>query len=214
MSLIKKTIQFFKYIRFWKDGGVTRLRVAQISYPGLLEGKKIIITGGSSGIGLAMAQKFLSLGAEVLITGRNEERLKAVLAKENNPHLRILQWDVANLEVMEPRFDEAVLSLGGCDIVVNNAAYVARKQTDVEFYDKMMDTNMRAVYFMCKHAAEFFIKKNDADGGKILNISSLSAQISSTNPYSISKTGVDAITRSFAKEYAARNIIVNGIAPG
>lgn len=73
---------------------------------------------------------------------------------------------------------------------------------------------MKAVFFMCKKAVSYFMQINGSKGGKILNISSLSAQQSSTDPYYISKTGVDAITRGFAKKYASNNIIVNAIAPG
>ena len=68
--------RFFKYLRFCMDGGVVNLKIAQVNYNHILKGKKIIITGGSDGIGLAMAKKFIKEGAEVLITGRNSKKLE------------------------------------------------------------------------------------------------------------------------------------------
>ena len=103
-----------------------------------------------------MAKKFLSVGAEVLITGRNAERLKQVYSELINPKLHILKWDVSDMNVMGSKFDEAIEILGGCDILVNNAAFLQKKQTDLSFFDKTMNTNCRAVYFMCQKAVDFF----------------------------------------------------------
>lgn len=161
-----------------------------------------------------MAKKFITVGAEVLITGRNEERLKQVQTELNNSKLHVLKWDVSDMDVMEAKFDEAVKELGGCDVLVNNAAFLQKKQTNLSFFDQTMNTNCRAVYFMCQKAVKHFIKSNGEKGGKILNISSINSHQSSTHPYFISKSAVDAITRAFAKENASKNIVVNAIAPG
>lgn len=209
-----RVIDFFKYIRFWRNGGVTKLSIAQVQYTQILNKKRIIITGGSNGIGLAMAKKFLFVGAEVLITGRNEERLRQVQSNLGNKKIHILQWDVSDMKVQDNKFAEAVGILGGCDILVNNAALLQNKPVDLQFYDQTMDTNCRAVYFLCLKACEYFIKNNGENGGRVLNISSINAQQSSIEPYFISKSALDAITRGFAKQYASKNIIVNAIAPG
>lgn len=214
MSLFFALKGFLKYFKFWRDGGITKLNIAQITYTKILDGKRIIITGGGNGIGLAMAKKFLSVGAEVLITGRDEDRLKKVQSELNNHKLHILKWDVSDMDVMDAMFDEAAKMLGGCDIVVNNAAFLQKKQTDLPFFDQTMNTNCRAVYFMCQKAIKHFRKVNGEKGGKILNISSINAYQSGTHPYFISKSAVDAITRAYAKENASQNIVVNAIAPG
>lgn len=214
MSFISKVSQFLRYIRFWREGGVTKLTIAQIQYDQIFKGEKIIVTGGGNGIGLAMAKKFLSVGAEVLITGRNEERLKRVQSELQTDKLHVLKWDVSNLELIDEMFDTAVKMLGGCDMLVNNAAFLQKKQTDLAFFDQTMDTNCKAVYFMCQKAVGHFVKSNGEKGGKVLNISSINAHQSNTHPYFISKSAVDAITRAYAKEYISNNIIVNAIAPG
>lgn len=204
--------RFFKYLKFCNQGGYTNLTIAQISYPELLKGKKIIITGGSEGIGKALAMKFLSVGAEVLITGRTLEKLEAAKKDINNEKLYVMQWDVADIN--EKHFDDAIKQLGGLDVFVNNAAFLSWKSNDIDFFDNTINTNVRAVYYLCRRVCEYYKTNNGFKGGKILNISSVNSFESDTHPYYISKSAVNAITRAFAKEYIDSNIIVNGIAPG
>ena len=198
-----------------KTGGkITHLELSQIQYGGILSSEKILITGGSSGIGLAMAKKFASEGADVIITGRDESKLKQAVAEIPGDQVDYLVWDVSDLDVLKEKMSEAVSELGGLTCVVNNAAFIDHKHTDLRFYDKIMDTNLRAVYFICQETVEVFKRLNKDSGGKILNISSLNGSMSSTHPYYISKWGLNGLTRGFAKENAVNNIIVNAIAPG
>lgn len=111
MSIIEKLKVFRKFIR--TNGRITQLTLSQINYGGILQGKKIIVTGGSSGIGLAMAKKFLSEGAEVLITGRNEQKLQCAAAEIASERLHIMQWDVVDVAAIDTRIDEAISRLGG-----------------------------------------------------------------------------------------------------
>ena len=198
-----------------KTGGkITRLELSQTQYGGILSSEKILITGGSSGIGLAMAKKFASEGADVIITGRDESKLKQAVAEIQGNQVDYIVWDVSDLDVLKEKMSEAVSELGGLTCVVNNAAFIDHKHTDLAFYDKTMDTNLRAVFFICQETVEVFKRLNKDSGGKILNISSLNSTMSSTHPYYISKWGLNGLTRGFAKENAGNNIIVNAIAPG
>lgn len=202
-----------KYITHF--GKVTELTLSQISYGGVLQGKKIVITGGGSGIGLAMAKKFLSEGACVVITGRNIDKLREAKTAINNPHLHILQWDISKIQDIDEKLQESIRLLGGeLNCFVNNAAFVAKRNDTEEFWDDAFDTNAKALYFVSKKVAEYLIRINDGKVSKILNISSLSAFVCNSNPYGISKTCVNRITKGMAKEFAPSNILVNAIAPG
>lgn len=211
-NIRRKLRLMFRYIRH--DGKITNLSIAKIQKGHILQDKRIIITGGTSLIGLAMAIKFLEEGAVVLLTGRNKAKLTHIEKEFNNPRLKILVWDVCDYRNIEKLFTESIKLLGGLDFVINNAAFLAHKQTDQEFYDITLDTNLKAVYFICQEAVKRISALNGLNGGKILNISSINGQMSSTHPYYISKWGLNGLTRGYAKEYAAKNIIVNAIAPG
>jgi len=212
MGIKSKLRAISKYIKY--NGKITHLTLSQINKGGCLQGKKIVVTGGSSGIGMAMAKKFLSEGADVVITGRNLDKLKEAEAIINNPRIHILQWDVINTEAINDKLQEAINLLGGLDAFVNNAAFLEHFRTDEEFYDKTLDTNLRAVYFICQKVVAALMSLNGDKGGKILNISSINGQMSSVHPYYISKWGLNGLTKGFAKSYASKNIIVNAIAPG
>ena len=173
MGFISKLKAIAKYVKY--DGKITQLTLGQITGRELLLDKKIIITGGSSGIGLAMAKKFLSEGSQVVITGRNKEKLKEAEAIINNPNLHVFQWDVAKTEEINDKLQEAINLLGGLDAFVNNAAFVAARKETEEFWDSSFDTNAKALYFISKRVAETFENDNAGRVSKILNISSLSA---------------------------------------
>lgn len=212
MKLVNSLRAFLRYIR--TNGKITNLNIAQIQYSQILSGKKIIVTGGSEGIGLCMAKKFVSLGAEVLITGRSIEKLKRAETDINSKNLHILSWDISDFNIIKSKLHESIRILGGLDILINNAAYIAHRKSDEDFYDKMMDTNLKSIYLACRYTVDYFLGKDDNLVKKILNISSITSFKEDTNPYSLSKRGVNALTKGFAKEYADKNIIVNAIAPG
>ena len=206
---LKSLIHYLK-----NNGKVAQLTLSQVNYGGILKGKRIVVTGGGSGIGLAMAKKFVSEGADVVITGRNMSKLETAAHEINNTLLRVLEWDVQDIDSIPVKLEQCVGMLGGLDCFVNNAAFVENRSDSVSFWDKSIDTNAKAPYFISKKVVEYYLQHNNGRVGKILNVSSLSSYINNANPYGISKTVVNRITKGFAKEYASRNIIVNAIAPG
>lgn len=215
MRILFYLSRFFKYLKWCTRGGYTQVNLSQIQYPEILKGKKIIITGGSDGLGLAMAKKFVAAGAEVLVTGRKLEKLQEAISAIGSNHLHILQWDVCDVKDIDRHLLTAINLLGGVNIFVNNAAFVSNNNNFSEdYFDKTVTTNVKAVYFLCHKVAELMKQQNGQSGGKILNISSVSSYECDTNPYFLSKRAVNAITEGFAKAYAPYNIIVNAIAPG
>ena len=197
------------------EGRVLNLTISQIQYPRILEGKKVIITGGSEGIGLAMAKKFVSVGAYVVITGRNMDKLLKAQSEIDSDHVHVLQWDISEIEIIQEKLNAAISVLGGLDIVINNAAFLARYSTDIDFFDKTMNTNLKGTYYICQNVIQYFLQHNDDDKlCKIINITSINAFQNSDHPYYLSKSALTTLTKGLALKYAEKNIIVNAIAPG
>lgn len=178
-------------------------------------GKKILVTGGSSGIGLEIAKEFLAEGAEVMITGRNVARLEEAKQNLNNPRLKTIEWDVADVPSLDTKFVAAVTEMGHFDIFINNAGiYEASpwNQIKEDEFDKVNDINCKGLFFMCQQEGEYL--KSNGIQGKIVNINSIAGLKSGFDAYSVSKWGSVCITRSMAALMAPYGIAVNGIAPG
>ena len=178
----------------------------------LLKGHKAVITGGSSGIGLAIARAFLMNGASVVITGRDAARLSdAKKSLATNARVEALVLDNAAPE----SFDAALATIGDFDILVNNAGYVGGGtfgSTQVSEFDKVLDTNLRGAYFLSQDVASVWIKKGIK--GNILNICSASSLRPGESPYILSKWGLRSLTIGMAKKLIPHGIVVNGLAPG
>ncbi len=214
MSVKAFFLKFFKYLKWCKQGGYTQIILSQILYPEILKGKKILITGGSEGIGLAMAKKFIAAGADVMITGRKVDKLQIATAAIASDHLHTMLWDITDIQNIDRYLNQVKSELGGINILINNAAFLTYYSPTEEFLDKTMQTNIKAVYLLCLKTAEMMHRENGISGGKIINMSSINAYQANIHPYFMSKRAMNAITEGFAKKYAPFNIIVNGIAPG
>lgn len=214
IKLILKTIKNF--IKYLKDGGVVEVKVEQIKYNNILENKKVLITGGSSGIGLAITKKCLETGAKVLITGRNFEKLEAVKEELNTDNLYILKWDASDIQVIDSKFNESIDVLGELDIIFNNAGidntWNSFLKMDEYEYDKVMNINAKAVFFICQSASKYFISNKLR--GKIINISSVRGLYGANDPYGMSKWGIVGLTKGLGRDLISKGVIVNCIAPG
>ena len=178
-----------------------------------LEGKIAVITGGSSGIGLATARRFVEEGAHVVITGRREKELKeaAVLIKEN---VTTVVGDVARLDDLDRLYAVVKEKHGHIDILFANAGAgtIAPLATATEVhFDQTFDVNVKGLFFTVQKALPLF-----RDGGSIILTSSVSniMGLPGFSTYAASKAAVRSFSRSWTLELKDRNIRVNTISPG
>lgn len=184
------------------------------------QGKRVLVTGGTSGIGRATALAFAEEGARVVISGRDESRAAAVLddAASLPGELSFLAVDVTEAEAVPALVHQAADHLGGLDIAFNNAGFQERRadlaEQSMAAYDRVFDTNLRALFLAMQ--AEIRIMQA-AGAGVIVNNGSVSG-VRNPNPglslYCASKAAVLSLTRSAAMEYAGRGIRINTVSPG
>ncbi len=186
----------------------------------LLKDKTALITGGTSGIGKEIAKSFLKAGANVIITGRNDDKIRQCINElsEINSSRRIygIKLDNTDINSFAPKFKEIqnVVEEHTIDILVNNAGTNqggSYRCTESD-YDKILDTNLKGVFFLSRLVADYMIDNNIR--GNILNIASSSSLRPADSPYNVSKWGIRGLTLGFAKKLISHGIVVNGLAPG
>lgn len=180
-----------------------------------LSGKTAFVTGGTRGIGRAIAKSFLSLGAEVIITGTKDLSDTQVRHEMENKRVHYLQGDFSD----ERSLDRFLMKLGEfeqIDICVNNAGInkiQAFEETSPSDYDRIHQVNLRAPYRILKTV----VHKMEQNGyGRIVNIASIWSVVTrhSRSLYTASKYGLVGLTKTLAVEYAPKNILVNALSPG
>jgi 3-oxoacyl-[acyl-carrier protein] reductase len=187
----------------------------------LLKDKVALVTGGTAGIGKAIALQFSKQGASVVIFGTNGERAAQVVQEmetgaEPTQKFGFKLLDVADKKAVDLAIAEVLASFGKVDVVVNNAGITSDgllMKMSEEDWDHVIAVNLKSVYNTCQALVRPMLK---ARRGKIINISSvvgLTGNAGQTN-YAASKAGMIGMTKSLAKEVASRGICVNCIAPG
>ena len=205
-------------LKYMKSGGVVLINFDKVSPGRRFEGKCVLVTGGSSGIGFETAKEYLAEGAEVIITGRREAALQEASRQLASDRLHTMVWDVSDVKRIPQKLQEAQNLLGGgknIDIFVNNAGVYAAdvwSKYDEITYDRVMATNTKGLFFMCQAEGKYLV--GNKLSGRIINVCSIAGIKSGFDPYSVSKWGAVCITKGLAKELAKHGIIVNGVAPG
>ncbi|MBS4213269.1 MULTISPECIES: SDR family NAD(P)-dependent oxidoreductase [Neobacillus] len=183
-----------------------------------LNGKVALVTGGSKGIGLGMAQALGRYGATVVITSRGADEGETAVQqlKEEGMNAAYIQADVTKKEQVERLVNEIVERFGSLDILVNNAGMNIRKplvEVEESDWDRVLGVNLKGIFLVGQACAKQMIKQNY---GRIINISSIfgSVGMSFQTSYAASKGGINQLTKIWAEELAPNNITVNAIGPG
>ena len=195
-----------------------------------LEGKNVLVTGGSSGIGQAIAVRFGEEGANVGINylkvledaRETEDMVEAVQRCQTQVEncgvkTHLVQADVSNGNDVERMIQSTIDALGGLDVLINNAGIQISSpthETEVEDFDKVMEVNLRGAFLCAREAIRHW--RTEDKPGCIVNVSSVHQEIPKPKyvGYSCSKGGMQNLTRTLALEYADQGIRVNAIAPG
>jgi len=185
-----------------------------------LEGKVAVITGGNSGIGLATAQRFVSEGAYVFITGRRQSEIDAAvkqISKNNNNNVTGVQGDVSNLADLDRLYAAVKEQKGRIDILFANAGVgelVPLGQITEAHFDKTFGINVKGLLFTVQKALPLF--QDDDSGGSIILNASIAASkgVEASSVYSATKAAIRSFARTLTVELKHRKIRVNAISPG
>ena len=182
--------------------------------------KKALVTGGSRGIGFAIAKELADNGYKVVITGRDESTLNKA-ADEFGKSVIPLVWDAGEIDRSKDMIEKASELLGGLDAVVNNAGIFAQRsewnkdellKTTPDEWSSVMNVNTNAIFFTMQAAVNYMLDNNIK--GNILNVTSVAGEEPVYGAYGASKIASTGLTRGWGKMFASDGITINGIAPG
>jgi 3-oxoacyl-[acyl-carrier protein] reductase len=186
----------------------------------MLKGNKALVTGGSRGIGFAIAEALIKEGCRVVITGRKEETLKAA-AEKLGEKASYMVWDVSDIHLAHEKVREAADIMGGLNILVNNAGILWQRSewdkdsllsTTTDDWRKVMSVNTDGLFFTMQAAVKYM--RENSVAGNVLNITSVAGYEPAKGAYCTSKAAANALTRGWGQTFANDGITINGIAPG
>ncbi len=184
-----------------------------------LKGKIAFVTGGSAGLGVAMATGLAQAGAKIVINGTSLEKLEKAKAdyKSIGIDVAAYQFNVTKEDEVVKYLDKIEAEVGPIDILVNNAGIIKRVpllDMPVEDWQQVIDVDLTGPFIVSRHVARRMIARKS--GGKIINICSMMSELgrSSVGAYAAAKGGLKMLTKNMATEWAKHNIQVNGIGPG
>ncbi|MGN6342855.1 MAG: gluconate 5-dehydrogenase [Ginsengibacter sp.] len=183
-----------------------------------LKGKRALITGGTQGIGAALARGLAKSGAQVIINARDQHKLDKCLLefRESGIEAQGFLFDITDASTVQKAIDEVEINSGPIDILVNNAGIIKRvpaEDLEEEDWNSVIATDLTAPFILSKYVGRYMIKRKR---GKIINICSLMSELGrdTVSSYAAAKGGLKMLTRNLATEWAHHNIQVNGIGPG
>ncbi len=185
----------------------------------MLKGKVAVITGGTRGIGNAIAKKYAENGANLaVIATKDNEKAQAAIEelKKNGTDVKLYLCDIKNADQVASVSEAILVDFGGVDIVVNNAGITRDNLLpgmSIADIDDVIDINLKGTMYVTRSFIRNFIKRK---GGNVINISSVVGLMGNKGQanYAASKAGIVGFTKTVAKEYGRKNIRCNAIAPG
>lgn len=186
-----------------------------------IKGKRALVTGSSTGIGVAVAEALAKLGAKVVVHGNSNAEAARKVADGINAaggEAHVVLGDVSNPESAKKIVADAVAALGGLDLLINNAGGLVKRVNSAEFeneiFDKVYDLNVRSIFNITEAALPHL---KAAGGGSVVNTGSVAGRFggyAGSAIYASAKAAVHSITRNMAREFAEDNVRVNTVAPG
>ena len=219
-SFSKRTLFVFKNIKqFLKYGGITNVSVSEINYGNIFSPDDVIlVSGGSKGIGLSIAQKLLTQGASVVVTGRSIETLEKLSAEINSERFFVSDLDISNSETIQQKISDIEKRVGkNITALINNAGIYSETHfpniTELDAM-KVFTTNSVGTLMLSQEIVKLWEKRQTDKIRKIINISSQGGFCGASNAYRMTKWGIRGLTEYMGKSLAGKNIIVNAVAPG
>jgi 3-oxoacyl-[acyl-carrier protein] reductase len=186
-----------------------------------LQDRTAFVTGGSKGLGRAIAERFVEEGARVVIADIDQDNLDKTLAETTVDATRLtaINLDVSDFDAVQTAINGAIADFGALDILVNNAGYSPKKnwlEYEISEWQKVLDVNLSGEFYGARAVAEHMMERKS---GRIINLSSSAWRHGGVAtggglPYTASKAGVIGLTRALCKALGPYNITVNAIAPG
>ena len=194
-----------------------KLEIVQKTPSELFKGKSILITGGGRGLGFYIAKKCVLEGANVIITGRNEEQLRNA-QKELGSNCNYIVFDMENVNKIDSFFEECVKKYGKIDCIVNNAGISLHEgeitNVTIDGFNKQFNINLRGGYFLAKEFIKYIQENEDIENGNIIFISSERGAQCDQIPYGLTKVAINSLTEGLSRKYYKKGIRVNAVAPG
>ena len=183
-----------------------------------LEGHRALVTGSSQGIGFALARGLAEAGAEIVLNGRNTEKLEAAAdtLRGEGTGVQTLAFDATDHEAVRAAVDKFEAESGGLTILVNNAGMQHRTELEnfpADAFEKLLQTNIASVFHVGQAVARHMIKRG---AGKVINIASVQTALARPGiaPYTATKGAVGNLTKGMATDWAKHGLQCNAIAPG
>lgn len=201
-----------RFHRFLRRNVIVKANISITESDLKLKGKAIIITGGTGGLGIEMAKRFIAEGASVLICGRNE---KALMDAKNELGCKALTLDLTKVETFDSFIEKSIETLGRIDCLVNNAGISLHESFQTvtpEGFDLQVATNFRGPFFLSQKILAYMIENKIK--GQILFISSETGETADIRPYGLTKASINSLVQGLAYLYAKDGIRINAISPG